>query len=181
MGPHELSIREVARRAGVSHAAPYRHFADKESLLAALAEKGYATLADGMQQSVDAHPDSPLLQYRGAGRAYLELARSRPALFRLMFSGRVTGLEKYESLRQTGERSFQVLVSIIEACQHAQLMREGEPRVLALAAWSMVHGLSNLLIEEQLRLIPISSEGLDAFASELTGMLVEGLRRPAGG
>jgi len=120
-----LSLREVARRAGVSHNAPYRHFPDRDSLLAALA-------AEGFQQFGDALEKRPR---REMGEAYVEFALAHPQRFRLMFGG-LPGLSDhraYDALK----KSF------------ADLGDDAE--YAAAAAWSLVHGLAHLLLDGHFR------------------------------
>jgi AcrR family transcriptional regulator len=149
-GWHELSLRDVARQAGVSHTAPYRHFASKEALLAALAEVGYGELADAMEAAVRDAPGDPSAQLRGTGRAYVSLALRRPALFRLMFSGAICTIPAGGTFSQVAGRSFSLLVRTISDGQAAGVLRPGPPEQAALAAWSLVHGLGVLLLERQL-------------------------------
>ena len=149
-GWHELSLRDVARQAGVSHTAPYRHFASKEALLAALAGVGYTELADTMEAAVRASPGDPAAQLRGTGRAYVSLALRRPALFRLMFSGAICSIPPGGTFSEVAGRSFALLVRLITEGQAAGVLREGPPEQAALTAWSTVHGLGLLLLERQL-------------------------------
>jgi len=124
-----LSVREAARRVGVSHNAPYRHFADREALLAALAAQGFEMLGQAMRGQTG----------RGMGEAYVRFALQYPQRFRLMFGGQVA-LEKYPQLRAAASSAFDQL-------QAAFSGYAVEPRVAAAAAWSLVHGLSHLILD----------------------------------
>jgi AcrR family transcriptional regulator len=129
-----LSVRHAARRAKVSHNAPYRHFPDKESLLAALAERGRSQLEEELK-AVDG---------RALGEAYVRFALAHPQLFRLM-SGGAHPSSAYEAL----VRRFRA---------HAT---EEQAQVAAAAAWSVVHGLSHLLLDGHF-VKPRSEAGSDA-------------------
>ena len=118
-----LSLREVARRAGVSHNAPYRHFPDRESLLGALAAEGFEMLGAALQSR----------PRREMGEAYVEFALAHPERFRLMFGGLVK-LEKRDRRAYEG-----LLGSFAELGDDAQYA--------AAAAWGLVHGLSQLLLD----------------------------------
>jgi AcrR family transcriptional regulator len=120
-GLASLKVREVARRTGVSHNAPYRHFPDRDSLLAALA-------AEGFQQFGDALEKRPR---REMGEAYVEFALAHPQRFRLMFGGLpgVSDHRAYEALRQS-------FADLGEDAEYA-----------AAAAWGLVHGLAHLLLD----------------------------------
>jgi len=125
-----LSLREAARRAGVSHNAPYRHFPDREALLAALAAEGFAMLGERLRAYTG----------REMGEAYVRFALEQPQRFRLMFGG-VLPMAKYPELRSAADGAYQALVSAFK-----DLPR---PQLAAAAAWSLVHGLSHLLLDGQ--------------------------------
>src|SRR5579859_4246626 len=84
-GPASLSLRELARRLGVSHAAPYRHFADKDVLLAAIAQQGFELLAAEVEAAAAQHPDESLFQLADMGWAYVRFALRQPQHFQVMF------------------------------------------------------------------------------------------------
>lgn len=174
-GWHELSLRDVARQAGVSHTAPYRHFASKEALLTALAEVGYAELADTMEAAVREAPGAPSAQLRGTGRAYVSLALRRPALFRLMFSGATCSIPLGGTFLEVASRSFTLLVGIIADGQAAGQLRPGPPEQAALAAWSLVHGLAMLLLERQLDVLGGGAVEPMTLVDATTTTLSEGL------
>ena len=140
-GATGVSLRSVARAAGVSHAAPYRHFADKNALLARLAETGFARLRDGLRAAVERHPDDPRRQLIAAAAAYVRLAVANPAMNQLMFGG---ALPDDEPLRRTAQQSFQGLLDIIENGARAGLYMDRPLPELAATAWSLVHGLAML-------------------------------------
>lgn len=146
----EISLRELARRVGVSPNAVYRHFPDKEALLAALAANGFKRFAALQADAFRAAPD-PKSGFRGMGRAYVDFARANPALFRLMF-GRFCGTpdaKRDETLIEAGSRASEGLR--FGVMQATGIQDESDPtvRVLALRAWSLVHGLSMLVLDLQ--------------------------------
>src|SRR5436190_664139 len=124
-----VTLRKVARKAGVSHAAPYRHFPSLDHLLAAVAEQGFRELGDALK-------DRPPAEM---GEAYVRFCLGRPALFRLMFSGGLPGL---------GEASRAVYRSLVEALRAQRDI--AQPERAAAAAWALVHGLSTLLLDGHL-------------------------------
>jgi AcrR family transcriptional regulator len=126
-----LSLREAARRAGVSHNAPYRHFPDRQALLAALAADGFRRLAEALRGRSG----------RDMGEAYVRFALENPNRFRLMFGG-VVEAEKHEELRSAASATYQGLIEAFQA--------QGDfpdPAMAAAAAWSLVHGLAQLLLD----------------------------------
>ncbi len=175
VGPNDLSIREVARRGGVSHAAPYRHFADKEALIAALMEEGYRDLSIRMTAAAAKHPGDPASQLNAAGVAYVELALARPALFRLMFSRNMCDFGKFESLSRTAKEAFEILAALVGACYQAGSFKQADPQRAVMACWALTHGLSTLLLERQLLMIPGAEENPLILAAELNRLLMEGL------
>lgn len=138
-GHEALSLREAARRAGVSHNAPYRHFADREALLAAVAADGFRALAAAMAQA----SGSGRIALRGVGEAYVAFAVARPRLFTLMFGA---GLDAgaHPELQEAMGKVFAHLAEGFGA------RGDGNPRPAMIAAWSVVHGLAHLLIDARL-------------------------------
>jgi AcrR family transcriptional regulator len=148
-GPLEVGLRAVARAAGVSQTAPYRHFTDKEALLAAVAAQGLAGLGERAAAAVAA-AHGPEEALRAVGRAYVQVAVARPHLFRLMFGPEVSDKARYPEVREAGERAFAVVVAAIAAGQRAGTIRDGEPGELALVVWSAVHGFASLIVDGRL-------------------------------
>jgi AcrR family transcriptional regulator len=147
-GTDALTLRAVARLAGVSQAAPYRHFANKEAILAAVAEEGFRSLLAAIRQSVQACDDVPLARLRAVGIGYVTFATSHPSHFRVMFGRDLADRSAFPALRQVADDTLAMVVGAIADCQRAGLVRPEEPAAdLALIAWSSVHGLSALLIE----------------------------------
>ena len=170
-GPGAFTLREVARRAGVSHNAPYRHFRGKEELLGALAAEGFDRLTAAMTKA--AEPASrPLDRFRLSGRGYVEFALRYPQHFAVMFEGSGR-FDVYPQTQAAGERAFGTLVGNVEACQAEGVLPPGDARPFALLAWSMVHGVAKLAISGRL---PLSgtADVLD-FTDAATGALWRGL------
>lgn len=167
-----LSLREVARRVGVSNAAPYRHFADKDALLAALAEKGFRMLTAFLRTGVES-ADEPLRSLQASGVGYVKFAIAHPSYYRVMFSAFQPGDASCAELNEAGQEAFSVLVDAIVAGQTAGEVKPGDPQQLAWVAWSLVHGLAMLVIERQL---PLTDEAaLVSFAEFATQSLMQGL------
>jgi len=147
-GTQALTLRAVARLAGVSQAAPYRHFANKEAVLAAVAEDGFRSLVAAMREAAHACGDSPLERLRAIGLGYVTFAASHPSHFRVMFGREMADRSASPALRQLATETFDTVVGAITDCQRAGLVRSTSPAAeLALTAWSSVHGLSALLVD----------------------------------
>ncbi len=168
-----LSLREVARRVGVSHAAPYRHFADKDALLAAVAEEGFQTLTQQLKEAVQQANSEPVKQLEASGIAYVDYAIAHPSHYRVMFGAYGANEKKHPSLSKASMQAFMVLVNVIVEGQSAGVMRSGEPKQLASAAWAVVHGLAMLIIDGQLPVI--ESGEIDVLSGFVVHVFAEGL------
>jgi AcrR family transcriptional regulator len=157
-GPEALSLREVARSSGVSHNAPYRHFADRAALLAAVAAEGFDALALRMNEA--AAKAAPGRRLGAIGAAYVRFALDAPNLFRLMFGGLVRGRD-HADLADAAARAFSVLAGETNA------KRDPAPR--AIAAWATVHGLAHLLLEDQIAAVRNNSAATDRLIAEILG------------
>jgi AcrR family transcriptional regulator len=173
-GPQAFSLREVARRARVSEAAPYWHFSSKEALLAAVAEQGFVGLATAMDE-VRSRVADPRRRLQQLGVAYVRFALTHPSHLRVMFGPEVRDKSAHPALKAASERAFGLLVGAIVEAQRAGRVRRGNPEDLAVAAWAIVHGLSALLIDGQLTQRAPTAEDAEALASRVTAVLQTGL------
>ncbi|MEV7230064.1 MULTISPECIES: TetR/AcrR family transcriptional regulator [Polymorphospora] len=139
-GEAGFSLNNLARRLGVSTAAPYRHFADRDALLAAVADGGYAQL-DTALRTAAGESDGPADQLLLMGLAYLSFATENPAIFGIMFRPGPDGV------KESNTKPFQVLVDVVESAQFAGALRDDvPPRILARTIWATVHGLSCIVL-----------------------------------
>jgi AcrR family transcriptional regulator len=159
-GAQGLTLRDVARAAGVSHGAPYHHFASLNELLAAVAERGFVILGDAMADAV-AVPDTRERLLRVA-HAYVGCARAHPERFRLMFGPMLASKDEHPGLKKAAERAF----GFVLAAAHAHDKRHGAS--LALAGWSLAHGLSHLLIDGAFEGLPMQKQNPDTLARKLS-------------
>ncbi len=134
-GSAGLSLREVAKVAGVSHAAPYRHFRDKAALLRALAQGGFEELTAAIVTAADSKPHNPEQKLIEAGVAYVRLAVQNPAITQLMFGGTLVP-EHDTACRKAAASAYEFLLGIIEEGVAHGVFRQRAPRELALVAWS---------------------------------------------
>ena len=133
-GISAVTVREVARSAGVSHTAPYRHFPSLDHLLAAVAEQGFRDLDEALKSG-------PAVE---KGEAYVKFGLAHPARFRLMFGGSLS-LARHPGLQEMSRGVYQVLVEALRARQDV-----AQPENAAAAAWALVHGLTHLLLDGHL-------------------------------
>ncbi len=142
-----LSLRAVARRVGVSQTAPYRHFADKEALLAAVAAEGFRRQRE-TQSSHAENAASPSNYFRAMGRGYIAFGRAHPALLKLMFSPAIGDWSRFPELTESSKLNYEGLQKAV-----ASALPEGSQvsvGVMAAAAWSLVHGLTVLMVDDQI-------------------------------
>ncbi len=173
-GPSGFSLREVARRAHVSEAAPYWHFADKEALLAAVAEQGFVGLAAAMT-GVQERVKAPRQRLRELGIAYVRFALKHPSHLRIMFGPEIGDKTAHPTLHAAAERAFGLLVHAVADAQQAGQVRSGSPEELAVSAWALVHGLSALLIDGQLRMRVRTKRDAEVLAGRVANLLQIGL------
>lgn len=145
-----LSMREVARRAGVSHQAPYHHFTDKAAIVAALVERGFTLLAERMEAAE--RTGTAAQRLRRVGRTYVDFALEQPVYFRLMFRPELTDPERFPAAEAAGGRAFAVLERLVDDVTGPQA-DPGRKDAMVTMHWSLVHGLATLLLDG-----PLASE-----------------------
>jgi AcrR family transcriptional regulator len=162
-GPDGWSMREACRRAGVSQAAPYRHFADKVALLDAVGARAYAELEGRSRAAIEANTN-PSEQALVVARAYLRFALEEPRLFRLIFSS--------PRLHRTPEarRSYRVFEEAIRTSQSRRSLPSGPPTMLSHVIWAAAHGVADLVLSGS-----FSSQHGKNVADRLLDGLVRGL------
>jgi AcrR family transcriptional regulator len=161
-GPAGFTIAEAARLAGVSPAAPYRHFRDAEALLAEVALRGFERLARVLSVAWDDGRPDPVRAFELVGRAYLAFARDEPAYYAAMFEARIAQ-DAYPALLTAGDRAFAILRDAADRLT-ATLPREKRPPslMMALHIWALSHGIASLFVraDPSRRKLPMSPEDL---------------------
>ncbi len=161
-GPAGFTIAEAARLAGVSPAAPYRHFRDAESLLAEVATRGFDAFRQRLAAALDAAPKDAARAAEAVGRAYLSFAREEPAFYAAMFEARIAR-DPYPELQAAGDRAFGVLRMLAERLAAAARIQPRPPALMiALHIWSTAHGIASLFgrADPSRRPLPMSAEDL---------------------
>ncbi len=175
-GPLGVTLRGAARRAGVSQAAPYRHFRNKSALLASVAEEGFRELERAMQRAAQAHRSNPLRALQAMAVGVVRFAAAHPSHYRLMSGPAVRGRD-HPTLREAAMAAWQTLGEVVVACQRARRMRAGDPMPLAFAMWCLAHGLSVLLVDEQIPPSVLAQYPVERLAEYVTKLFSEGLER----
>lgn len=152
----DLSLRKIAKRAGVSHAAPYRHFKDKNAILAAVARQGFDMMLRKTQERIARSRGNELDHFAICGLSYIDFALNFSSHYRVMFGTRVENSYFSEELKPESIPVFKLLRDIIMVCQVKGLLKAGDPQEMAIAAWSIVHGFAMLRIDHH-----IPDQGMD--------------------
>lgn len=149
VGVAGLDLRKLARRVGVSHAAPYRHFVDKSALLVAIAEAGFAQLEAALAIAA-AQEDALPVRIRHLIAAYVRFGLEHPELFREMFSSLNILRTEHPALYEASKRCYLLLKGVVERGQADGAVRPTDAHRMSLILWSTTHGLTTLLVEQQL-------------------------------
>jgi AcrR family transcriptional regulator len=171
-GVSGFSLNAAARAAGVSRAAPYRHFASKEALLAAAVDRSFSRLRDRLEVAAEPYPDDPIARLGALGTAYVTFAMDDPAAFRLLFH------ESRQHPSTGGRATFAVLNDCVDQAHRDNRLRaELRATDVVRAAWALVHGLVTLHLDGTLAPAPLPA--LDHATIEATiATFIAGIRRP---
>ena len=166
----QFTLREVARRAAVSHAAPYKHFPDKSALLYELATLGFCGLREEVFRAIERPLRSARAELVVTGKAYVNFGTANSSLYRLMFSADVDKLAS-PKLKEAGANAFAVLLDVIERGQESGEFKKQPVRAQATASWALMHGYTMLAIEGHLIAEQVGPKPLDGvLASLLEGL-----------
>ena len=164
-GGEHLTLRAIGTTLGVSRTALYRHFSDKQALLAAVGREGFrllrVALTDAWEGEGRGRPG-----FEAMGLAYVRFAAAHPAHYRVMFGRFIESCAKDAAFVQEASAAFHVLVTSLVEQQDAGLVRRDDPVMLARFVWSVVHGIAMLVIDGQLRGDDDHGEALNRYAVE---------------
>jgi len=145
-GSWDFSLRDVARKAGVSHAAPYRHYESKRELMAEIAAQGFEALRDALEAATSTSQESPGRQLARTGEAYVRFGLEQPALYRLMFGPSLVS-NRPARLQDAASGAFGVLREVMRSCWTGDPGDEAVIQQQALLAWAQVHGITMLALD----------------------------------
>jgi AcrR family transcriptional regulator len=168
-----VSLRRVAREAGVSPGAPYHHFADRGALLAALTAQGFQLLAQDMA-AARANTGSPVEALSAVLRAYVAFAQQHPAYFRLMFRPELSGWHKDPAVKAAVHDAERHVDETVADCVTAGVIPAEQADPLGVMAWSMAHGLASLWLDGMLA----DEYDVGVLAAQITALLESALNGP---
>ena len=169
-----LSLREVARVAGVSHAAPYRHFRDKAALLRVLAQGGFERLTAAINTAAENSPHNPEQKLIEAGVAYVRNALQHPEITRLMFAATIEPPQDRAYLVASAA-SYEALLDIIREGIEQGSFRQQPPQQLVLVAWASMHGLAMLAVASLLEVDVDDEQALDTLIRSVARNVIYGI------
>jgi len=169
-GADDLSLRSLAKDVGVAHPAVYRHFADKQELMATVLEQAYRRLFDGYL--VRAVSTDPILRLQDIAAAYLEFAFDHPNTFLAMGGRRLNVTDKYEGLEEAIDASFAPTKAAVREAQDAGLFASDDTRGLAAYYWGALLGVVEQIIRRRIR---VSPEKRDPYIRQIARRIIAGL------
>jgi AcrR family transcriptional regulator len=155
-GADDVSLRQIAKRANVSHTAPYRHFKDKNAILAAVAREGFDMMLRQTEERITRSKGNELEHFAICGLSYIDFALNYPSHYRVMFGTRIENSYFSDEFTPESTPSFQLLCDKISICLEKGLLKAGDIKEMAMAAWSIAHGFAMLRIDHH-----IPDQGMD--------------------
>lgn len=174
-GPHNFTIREAARRAGVSPGAPYKHFADKHALMAAVAVEGLELQRDMMEAEMARAGDDVLERFRAKGIAFVKFAVAHPTHFRVMTTPEFADPSTSPELDRAVREADAGIQSILAKAQKSGAIYATDPRIISLAARALMYGLSRMFVDGMLTHEGIDIEDAETIAVAVTEVFGHGL------
>jgi AcrR family transcriptional regulator len=145
-----LSLRKVAKMAGVSHSAPYAHFPDKQSLIAAISTEGFKQFYAEFDAAVSPYANEPRRQLEAGAWAYVQFALNNTDTFKIMFSDVLEKEKDYPAFVENSRKAFERLVDVVRACQAADILRPAPAELMAVSIWGQLHGVIFLILQGQI-------------------------------
>jgi AcrR family transcriptional regulator len=172
-GVGDLSLRKIAQRAGVSHNAPYMHFADKEAMLVAIAEASFRLLATEVESAISTAGDGNREQLMAASNAYVRFALDRPNRLQVMFYP--YDELKYPKVLEAARASLDRLFQLVKAGQERGELIAGNTLEMTKAIWAMVHGIATISIAYKTKMLLPDKTSTEESVSVFVKLLLDGL------
>lgn len=178
-GATSLSLRGLARKIGVTHTAAYRHFRDRDDVLAAIAEQGFIQLGNAMRTAAEAQRPDVMAMMRATGVVYIDFAVAQPHHMQVMFGDLIRDRTKYATLRSAARENADFLTGLVGQAKLEGRYRDTNDRLMALASWAQVHGLAMLLSSGVVEGVAGDRPDRAAVVSAVLDLLRDGLAMPA--
>jgi AcrR family transcriptional regulator len=172
-GTQGLSLRKIAQKAGVSHNAPYMHFADKEAVLAAIATEGFRLLAIAVESAIATAAKGTREQLIAASTAYVNFAIDRPHHLQVMFYPYDPA--KYPEAISASQASLNRLLELVSTGQENRTLIAGNPQAMTKAIWAMVHGIATISIAYKTNILLADDATIDGTVAIFVNFLLNGL------
>lgn len=177
-GRSEFTLRELAKRLGVTHAATYHHFKDKDDLLSTVAERGYKEMGEYLEEVSEKGDQNPIMKMRRMGAAYVRYAFENQAYFRVMFGQKFADINAYPEMEEAGKATKDMMEGLVRAGQQAGIYsQDHDVEELIAISWATVHGLALLTINGYFDHLQEGLE-LDDYVMRITRHLFTGTGSP---
>ena len=174
----ELSLRKLAAKAGVSAAAPYRHFKDKDELIAAVMAEGFEKKSEFMADAILKSKGDPEKMMFDCAAAYFRMGLLHPQHFKLMATSHIEPSPQYPELLAAAAKSFLILKNMILFCQKKGLVGPGDVYHKAMNCWCVVHGFTSLYVEGRLSWLGVTEKNGEAAIRTLVSQYLMGNKNP---
>jgi AcrR family transcriptional regulator len=179
IGPEAVSLREVAKRAGVSSGAPFRHFADRTALMTAVAEEAMKRLRNEVEHALEQNASAdPLTRFRAIGSAYLRWATQNPAHFLVISNRRLIHFDSSEVMRGNNEAIQETMVALLEEARRDGLLRTDDITELPLVARALAYGLARMYVDGHLPQWGVAPASAMAMMEAAIDRFIEGIAMP---
>jgi AcrR family transcriptional regulator len=173
-----LSLRTLALKAGVSQAAPYRHFKDRDELLAAISQQGFEIKFQYMWEAFLTYRDQPKELLQACALSYFKMGLKHPQHFKLMLASPICPSPEHPMLEQAAGMAFALLKRVIEICQSAGIVGPGDPYHKSMHCWALVNGFTTLYAEGRLQWLGIDEKNAESALRVFVDQYLIGNRNP---
>lgn len=174
----ELSLRELARTVGVSQAAPYRHFKNKEELFAAINQQGFEIKFKMMKDACEKYRANPREMFIQCGLAYFQMGKQHPQHFKMMMLSPYCPKPEYPELMLISGSAFALLKDVIDIAQKEKVVGAGDPYHITLQCWALVHGITSLYVENRVEWMGLDANSTEAFLRNMLEQYLVGANAP---
>jgi len=174
-GIHDFSLREVARLAGVSRTAPYRHFPDKESVLLAIAEEAYAKVTETMQNVVQRSSDKPVIAVQELIVIYVKFMVDNRRYFEFLFGSFIRDKIYRQRLIISREKMVNTIDEMVKQTRKMKGDNAQQVKIMGAGTWALMHGVAGLICEEQLSPDVYTEDKLEYFSRQCAQIFIKGL------